>query len=150
MEFVGGGAGGSRVAGGEHDFDARAENASVRHRVFGLSDHSSNHRVGDADPALSESEQCKARLRVATELVGALIGGFGAIEVADEPEEIAFDHACAREGGGVDGSGQTFAGASGFDERLGPSAAQLQHLGSVQEAVAAIEHELLLACRTSG
>ncbi len=58
---------------------------------------SADHRVGDVDPALGESEQREAGLWVPTELVGALIRRFGAVEVTDEAEEITFDHACAAE-----------------------------------------------------
>ena len=93
---------------------------------------------------MGESQQREAGLWVATELVGALIRGFGAVEVADEAEEIALDGARAAEGGRVDGSGQAIAGASGLDERLGPRPEQFQHLGAVEEAMAAVEHELLL------
>ena len=60
--------------------------------------------VGGVDPALGESQQREAGLRLAAELVGALIRGFGAIEVADEAEEVALDHAGAAERGGLTGA----------------------------------------------
>ena len=47
-------------------------------------------------------------------------------------------------GGRVDGRGEPIAGVSSFDERFGPRPEQAEDLGAVQEAVAAVEHELLL------
>ncbi len=117
---------------------------SARHGVFGFSDDSADRRVGDVDPALGEAEQRQAGLWIPTELVGASIRRLGAVEVADEAKEIAFDHACAGERSRVDGRGQPIAGASRFDECLGPRSLQFQHLRSMEEAVAAVEDELLL------
>ena len=97
-ELIGCRAGGGGVAGREHDLDVGAEHARARHGVFGFADDAADHRVGDVDPALGESEQGEAGLWVPSELVGALIRGFGAVEVTDEAEEIAFDHACAARG----------------------------------------------------
>ena len=114
-ELLGRDASGGGVARGEHDLDVGAEQARSRHRVLGLAEDAADHRVGDVDPALGEPQQREAGLWVAAELVGALIRGFGAVEVADEAEEIALDHARAAERGGVDGSGETVAGVSGLD-----------------------------------
>ena len=48
--------------------------------------------------------------------------GVHGVEVTDETEQIAFDQARACEGCRIDGSGQTVAGAAGFDECLRPGA----------------------------
>ena len=53
-------------------------------------------------------------------------------------------------GGRVDGRGQAIAGVPGLDERLGPRPEQAEDLGAVQEAVAAVEHELLLGVAPAG
>ena len=143
-ELIGGGAGGGGVAGGEHDLDVGAEQARPRDRVLGFAEGAADHRVGGVEPSLGESQQREAGLGVPAVLAGALVRGLGAVEVADEAEEVTLDRACAAEGGGVDGCGEPIAGVSGFDERFGPRPEQFQDLGAVQEAVAAVEHELLL------
>ena len=88
---------GGGVTGGEEDLDGGAEEARARHGVLGLAEDAADHRVGDVDPALGEPQQREAGLWVPAELVGALIRGFGAFEVADEAEEITLDHARAAE-----------------------------------------------------
>ena len=50
----------------------------------------------------------------------------------------------------MDGCGEPIAGVSGLDEGFGPRAEQLEDLGAVQEAVAAVEHELLLGVAPAG
>ena len=50
---------------------------------------------------------------------------------------------------GVDGCGEPIAGVSGLDEGFGPRPEQPEDLGAVQEAVAPVEHELLLGVAPS-
>ena len=135
---------GGGVAGGEHDLDVGGEQTCPRDRVLGFVEGPADHGVGGFEPSLGESQQRQAGLGVAAELAGALVGGLGAVEVADQAEEVALDGVGGGEGGGVDGCGEPIAGVSGLDEGFGPRPEQLEDLGAVQEAVAAVEHELLL------
>ena len=61
-----------------------------------------------------------------------------------QAKEVALDHRGGAERHGVDGFGQALARAPGLVERLGPAPEEADHLGAVEEAVAAVEHELLL------
>ncbi len=111
---------------------------------MGFVEGPADHRVGGFEPSLGEPQQRQAGLGVAAVLAGALVGGVGAGEVADEAEEVALDGVGGGEGGGMDGCGEPIAGVSGLDESFRPGSEQLEDLGAVQEAVATVEHELLL------
>ena len=84
-------------------------------------------------------------LRVTAIVAGALVGGLGAVEVADEAKEVALDS----ERAGVDGCGEPIARVSSLDEGFGPRPEQPEDFGAMQEAVAPVEHELLLGAAPS-
>src|SRR6476619_4783718 len=73
---------GGCVAAGEYDRDVGTEHARSRHRIAGFVEDAANHGVGGVDATFGEPQQGESRLGLAAELVRALVGDVGSVEVA--------------------------------------------------------------------
>ncbi len=141
-ELVSRGSGRLDVTGRHHDLGVGAEHPRPGHRILGLEQHPADRRVGVVDPSLREAEQSETRLRIASRLVGQTVRVLGVGELAPKPVELAAQVERAAENKLAPRVGEPVTCALHLVQRVGPGATQLHDLGSMDQALAAVQHEL--------
>ena len=77
-----------QVAGREHDLDVGRQNRRSRDGIVHLGQRAPDGRFGGVDPTLGEAQERQTWLRVAPELGGLQISGFGFGEAAAQPVQL--------------------------------------------------------------